>query len=110
VADELGLTVTVCHYPTGCSKWNPIEHRLFSEISKTWAGCPLRSFALVAHYISMTTTQTGLAVRAHLVPTTYATGVRVTTTDMATLNIEPHTTCPQWNYTIRPRPTPPTRG
>ncbi|WP_240695858.1 ISAzo13 family transposase [Candidatus Chloroploca sp. Khr17] len=110
VADGLGLTVTVCHYPTGASKWNPIEHRLFSEISKTWAGCPLRSFALIAHSIATTTTQTGLAVRAHLVTTIYATGVRVTTAEMATLNIESHTTCPQWNDTIRPRPKPPSEG
>jgi hypothetical protein len=106
LADGLGLTVTVCHYPTGASKWNPIEHRLFSQISRTWAGCPLRSFDLVAHYIADTTTQTGLAVRAYLVPTTYATGITVTDAEMAVLNIQPHTTCPQWNYTIRPRTTP----
>ena len=90
VADGLGLTVTVCHYPTGASKWNPIEHRLFSEISKTWAGCPLRSFALVAHYIATTATQTGLVVQAHLVPPTYVTGVTVTAAEMARLNLELH--------------------
>jgi hypothetical protein len=94
LADGLGLTVTVCHYPTGASKWNPIEHRLFSEISKTWAGCPLRSFELVAHYIANTTTQTGLKVRAHLVPTTYLRGIRVTDTEMARLNIQWHAVCP----------------
>jgi hypothetical protein len=106
LADGLGLTVTVCHYPTGASKWNPIEHRLFSQISRTWAGCPLRSFDLVAHYSADTTTQTGLAVRAYLVPTTYATGITVADAEMALLNIQPHTTCPQWNYTIRPRTAP----
>ena len=104
IADALGLTVTVCHYPTGTSKWNPIEHRLFSEISKTWAGCPLRSFALVQHYIAQTTTHTGLKVQAFLVLTSYATGIRVTDEEMALLNIQPHTICPQWNYTIAPRP------
>jgi hypothetical protein len=106
LADALGLTVTVCQYPTGASKWNPIAHRLFSEISKTWAGCPLRSFDLVAHYSATTTTQTGLAVRAYLVPTTYATGIAVTDAEMARLNIQTHAVCPQWNYTIRPRVPP----
>ena len=106
LADGLGLTVTVCHYPVGASKWNPIEHRLFSQISKTWAGCPLRSFELVAHYIADTTTQTGLKVRAHLVPTTYIRGVTVTDAEMAMLNIQLHAVCPQWNYTIRPRISP----
>jgi len=106
LADGLGLTVTVCHYPTGASKWNPIEHRLFSEISKTWAGCPLRSFEVLAHYIADTSTQTGLKVRAHLVPTTYLRGVSVTDAEMARLNIQLHAVCPQWNYTICPRVPP----
>lgn len=103
LADALGLTITVCHYPTGTSKWNPIEHRLFSEISKTWAGCPLRSFALVRQYIGETTTQTGLRVQAHLVLTTYETGRKVSDEELATLKIHPHSICPQWNYTIYPR-------
>jgi hypothetical protein len=103
IADSFGLTVTVCHYPTGTSKWNPIEHRLFSEISKTWQGCPLRSFALVLHYLECTTTQTGLRVRAHLMTTNYATGEKVSDAEMAMLNIRYHKVCPQWNYTIRPR-------
>lgn len=110
LADALGLTVTVCPYPTGASKWNPIEHRLFSEISKTWAGCPLRSFALVAHSIATTSTQTGLVVRAHLITTIYAPGVTVTAADMAALNIAFHSVCPQWNDTIRPRPAPHSEG
>ena len=77
VADRFGLTVTVCHYPTGCSKWNPIEHRLFSEVSKTWAGCPLRSWELILQYISETKTETGLTVRAVLVTQKYETGIKV---------------------------------
>jgi hypothetical protein len=105
VADALGLTVTVCHYPPGTSKWNPIEHRLFSEISKTWAGCPLRSFDLLLHYLETTTTQTGLRVRAHLVTTTYEKGEKVTNAEMAALHIQYHDVCPQWNYTIHPRLT-----
>jgi hypothetical protein len=104
VADRFGLTVTVCHYPTGASKWNPIEHRLFSEISKTWAGCPLRSFDLVLHYLHETRTATGLRVEAHLIPTMYATGVTIPDAVMATLAIQAHDVCPQWNYTIHPRP------
>jgi hypothetical protein len=104
LADGLGLTLTVCHYPPGTSKWNPIEHRLFSEISKTWAGCPLRSFELVLDYLRDTKTQTGLTVQAHLVTAPYPTGVKVPDAVMEALNIQAHDTCPQWNYTIRPRP------
>ncbi len=105
VADRFGLTVTVCHYPRGASKWNPVEHRLFSEISKTWAGCPLRSFEAVVDYIRDTCTHTGLRVEAHLVATRYAPGGNVPNAVMATLNIQAHDVCPQWNYTIRPRTT-----
>jgi len=104
VADRFGLSVTVCHYPSGASKWNPIEHRLFSEISKTWAGCPLRSFAGVVASLQDMRTQTGLEVTAHLVPTTYRTGAKVPDAVMTTLNIQAHVLCPQWNYTIHPRP------
>ena len=103
VADRFGLTVTVCHYPTGCSKWNPIEHRLFSEVSKTWAGCPLRSWELILQYISETKTETGLNVRAVLVTEKYETGIKVSDEVMDGLNLEYHAVCPQWNYTIRPR-------
>lgn len=106
LADALGLTVTVCHYPTGTSKWNPVEHRLFSEISKTWAGCPLRSFELMLNYIGQTTTQSGLKVRAHLITKTYETAVKVSDDDFTALDLRPHEICPQWNYTIYPRPKP----
>lgn len=103
VADSFDLIVTVCHYPTGASKWNPIEHRLFSEISKTWAGCPLRSFEAALSYIRETTTQSGLTVLAHLVTQTYVTGVKVPDREMESLNLLTHQVCPQWNYTIYPR-------
>jgi hypothetical protein len=103
IADAFGLEVTVCHYPTGTSKWNPIEHRLFSEVSKTWAGCPLRSFELVIDYIEQTTTQTGLTVSAHLVTQTYAHGVKVPDAEMDTLALTRHEVCPEWSYTISPR-------
>ena len=106
VADAFGLTVTVCHYPTGASKWNPIEHRLFSEISKTWAGCPLRSFDDVLRYIRDTNTQAGLTVQAHLVTQTYEKGVKAPDEVMAALSIHAHAVCPKWNYTIHPRSLP----
>ena len=103
IADAFGLTVTVCHYPTGTSKWNPIEHRMFSEISKTWAGCPLRTFDIMIGYINDTKTQTGLSVQAHLVTQTYETGVKVQEAEMEALAIEKRSVCPQWSYTISPR-------
>lgn len=103
VADVFGLTITVCHYPTGTSKWNPIEHRLFSEISKNWAGCPLRSFDELVHYIRETKTETGLTVQAQLVTKTYEKGVKVADQEMDQLSIQPHDVCPSWNYTISPR-------
>lgn len=103
LADRFGIEVTVCHYPTGCSKWNPIEHRLFSEISKTWAGCPLRSFESILQYLRDTRTQTGLRVVGHLVTQVYQKGIEVTDEVLAALNITYHAVCPQWNYTIRPR-------
>jgi hypothetical protein len=105
LCDRYGLAVTVCHYPTGCSKWNPIEHRLFGPISTTWAGQPLATWDTLLRYLRGTTTQTGLTVRAARHDGTYQTGERVSDADMATLNLERHTVCPTWNYTVRPRST-----
>ena len=106
LSDRLGLTVTVCHYPTGCSKWNPIEHRLFGSISVNWAGKPLRTWAGMLGYLRGTTTTTGLEVRADLQDGVYRTGERVSDAEMASLNLERHDVCPAWNYTFRPRPRP----
>lgn len=103
LSDRYGLTVMVCHYPTGCSKWNPIEHRLFSYISLNWAGCPLRSFDILLNYLRGTTTRAGLTVRATLVEGEYAKGQKVSDTQMEQLNIEYAEVCAQWNYTLRPR-------
>ena len=103
VADALNLAVTVCHYPTGASKWNPIEHRLFSQISKTWAGTPLTSYEVVLDGLRSTKTSTGLSVEATLFDTDYEKGLSVTDADMKLLMIEKHDICPNWNYTIRPR-------
>jgi Rhodopirellula transposase DDE domain len=103
LSDRLGLCVTVCHYPTGCSKWNPIEHRLFSQISLNWAGQPLRTLETMLGYIRDTTTTTGLRVTASLIEGVFQTGKRVTAAVMKTLHVEPHAICPRWNYTIHPR-------
>lgn len=103
LADRLGLEVTVCHYPTGTSKWNPVEHRLFGPISVNWAGKPLRTLETLLGYIRGTTTRTGLQVTAFLVAQVFAKGLKVSDETMAALNLERHDTCPNWNYTIRPR-------
>ena len=103
LCDRRGLTVTVCHYPTGCSKWNPIEHRLFGPISLNWAGTPLRTWDTILAYLRGTSTTTGLTVRAFLHDTLYEAGRSVTDAVMRTLNLEHHTLCPSWNYTLRPR-------
>jgi Rhodopirellula transposase DDE domain len=103
LCEDERLTVTVCHYPSGCSKWNPIEHRLFSHISLNWAGKPLRSFETVVRYIRGTTTNTGLQVSAALRRGGYETGERVSDEVMKQLPLEHHATCPAWNYTLRPR-------
>jgi hypothetical protein len=104
VSDRLGLHVTVCHYPTGCSKWNPIEHRLFSHISLNWVGQPLRTLETTLRSIRDTTTTTGLGGTASLLKGVYRTGKHVADAVMKTLSVEHHAVCPQWNYTIHPRP------
>lgn len=104
LADPYRLNVTVCHYPSGASKWNPIEHRLFSEISKNWKGQPLRSYETILNYIATTTTQTGLRVSAHLINQEYPKGVKISNAQYRTIALEPHTTQPLRNYTIQARP------
>lgn len=106
LADQLGLEVTVCHYPTGTSKWNPIEHRLFGPISTNWAGKPLLSFDFMLACIRGTDTDTGLKVDAFLVEKVYEKGIKVAKETMQALLIEWHSTCPRWNYTIKPRQAP----
>lgn len=103
IADALRLTVTVCHYPPGTSKWNPIEHRVFSEISKTWQGCPLVSFDAILDFLRQTKTHSGLTVQAYLVTQIYKTGVKVSDAVFDALNMQTHEVCPQWNYTLYPR-------
>jgi len=104
LANQLNLEVTVCHYPTGASKWNPIEHRLFGPISINWAGKPLRTFEGMLSLIRGTMNEAGLQVEAFLVDKVYEKGRKVSDEIMGTLNIERHSICPNWNYTIRPQP------
>jgi hypothetical protein len=106
LCDPFRLTVTVCHYPTGCSKWNPIEYRLFSQISKNWEGKPLRTLPIMLGYIRGTTTTTGLTVKSCLDEGIYRKGQKVTPEDVKKLNLEPHSIHPRWNYTIRPTQQP----
>ena len=101
--DTFGLRVRVAHYPPRASKWNPIEHRLFSFITKNWAGQPLVSFETMLNHIRTTRTTTGLTVRAVMLPGIYETGVEVTEEEMAALRIRRSRTLPRWNYSIHPR-------
>lgn len=96
-----GLTITVAHYPPGASKWNPIEHRLFSEISKNWAGRPLDSWKTLLRFIRTTTTKTGLEVKAYLLDRPYQK-VKITKAQIDALPITRHETLPKWNYTLSP--------
>jgi len=101
-ANHSGLAVTVCHYPTGASKWNPVEHRLLSQISRNWAGKPLRCLNTMLGYIRGTVTETGLRVRAWLNDKTYPTKVKVSDIQMKSLNLQRLSVCPNWSYAIRP--------
>ena len=101
-ADRTGLTITVCHYPPGTSKWNRIEHRLFSYIAKNWRGQPLVSLATVVNLIGRTTTNQGLRVRAEIDKRSYPKGVVVKDEQMERIDLSPHEFHGDWNYTIRP--------
>jgi hypothetical protein len=102
LADELKFPITVCHLPPGTSKWNKIEHRLFSFISINWRGKPLRSFRTIVELIAVTTTETGLTVRAELDEKKYPKGLKVSDAQLATVNMFPHDFHGEWNYTIAP--------
>lgn len=96
------ISVRVAHYPPGASKWNPIEHRFFSELSKNWAGRPLDSLETMVKYARTTSTSSGLRVQAHLVRKHYPKGVRIEDTQMEELSIQKNATFPKWNYLISP--------
>jgi hypothetical protein len=101
LAKMYGVHVTVCHYPPGTSKWNPIEHRLFAEISKNWAGQPLLSYETVLKHLRTTKTKTGLRVSARINRKAFCTGERVADKEMETISIEREDVFPNWNYTIK---------
>jgi len=103
LADQMGLSISVCHFPPGTSKWNKIEHRLFSFISSNWRGEPLRDYETIVHLISRTTTATGLKVTCRLDRRKYPIGRKVTDEEMKRVNLERQKFHGDWNYTIRPR-------
>jgi len=102
LADELKLPITVCHLPPGTSKWNKIEHRLFSFITINWRGKPLRSYRTIVELIAATTTDAGLKVRAELDENKYPKAVKIPDAQLAAVNISPHAFHGEWNYTISP--------
>jgi hypothetical protein len=100
LAGETGLDITVCHYPPGTSKWNRIEHRMFSFITMNWRGRPLTSLRIIIELISATTTATGLTIQAGYDPNWYPTKVKITNKQLAAVPLEPHEFHGEWNYTI----------
>jgi hypothetical protein len=102
-SDKFGVAVTVCHYPPGTSKWNKIEHRMFSFISLNWQGQPLISYETVVNLIGATRTKAGLRMKAKLDPKFYELGIKISDQQMEQLNLQPHKLHPAWNYTIGPR-------
>lgn len=106
LAAETGLTITVCHLPPGTSKWNKIEHRLFSHITLNWRGRPLTSREVIVQSIAATTTRTGLRVMAELDTNIYPTGVQIRDAEMASLPLTRHAFHGDWNYALHPQPRP----
>ena len=102
LAATIGVVITVCHMPPGTSKWNKIEHRLFSFITINWRGKPLTTYRTVVELIAATTTRTGLRVEADLDQGSYPTGAKVTNAQLAAVPLQPHDWHPDWNYTILP--------
>ena len=104
LASELDIEITVCHLPPGTSKWNKIEHRLFSFITQNWRGRPLLSYQTIVQLIAATNTDAGLTVRSELDTNTYPKGIKVADAEMDTLNLHRHDFHGDWNYTIKPHP------
>jgi hypothetical protein len=106
LANEWGLPITVCHYPPGTSKWNPIEHKMFSYVSINWRGRPLRTLDDAAQYIRATTTKSGLGIDAQIDTTIYKKEIKISKKELGTVNITKHDFHGEWNYTIFPQPPP----
>ena len=102
-ADETGLTIELCHYPPGTSKWNKIEHRLFCHITRNWQGVPLETHEIVVQLIGATKTDKGLEVHAWLDEATYEKSRKVSNADLATVRIKRNKFHGEWNYEIIPR-------
>ena len=102
LADETKLAISVCHFPPGTSKWNKIEHRLFSFISRNWRGRPLESLAVIVNLIGSTRTNSGLKVRCEIDQGRYPEGQHITDAQMATLDLRPDVFHGDWNYTLNP--------
>lgn len=100
ISERYGIRITVCHYPSGASKWNPIEHRLFSHISNNWQGEPLRDYERILEFIGSTRTTTGLRVNAILNEKFYERGIKVSDGQMSAIKMKAGNLLPQWNYTI----------
>lgn len=105
LANHTGLSITVCHFPPGTSKWNKIEHRFFSFIAMNWRGRPLLSLATIVNLISATKTKSGLLIRSEIDSGTYPQGVKISNAQMASLNLDRHDFHGDWNYTLRPQPS-----
>jgi hypothetical protein len=108
LADEMNLTIQVCHLPPGTSKWNKIEHRMFCHITNNWRGKPLISREVIVNLIGATTTDKGLQIRSQLDENTYAAGIKVSDQELAELAIERDDFHGEWNYRLRPRSPHPT--
>jgi transposase len=102
LANELGLELTICHFPPGTSKWNKIEHRMFCHITENWRGRPLISRAVIVNLIGSTTTTAGLTINAEVDTSSYPKGIKISDEEMATINIKMHKFHGEWNYTITP--------
>ena len=107
--DEIGIPITVCHLPPGTSKWNKIEHRLFSFITGNWRGKPLVSHQVIVQLIAATTTKAGLKVRCELDPNSYPAGIKVSDAELQAVNLRRHDFHGEWNYTLSPNPPAPKR-
>ena len=105
LTNEIGIPVTVCHYPPGPSKWNLIEHQMFSFISLNWQGVPLENYATVVNLIGATRTRKGLRVQVRLDRRDYELRQKIGDQQRAQVQLRPHETHPQWNYTILPEAT-----
>jgi DDE family transposase len=103
LANDLGLRISVCHFPPGTSKWNKIEHRMFCYVTKNWRGKPLRSRAIVVNLIGNTTTKAGLRIEAEMDTNVYKTGIKISNEELAEVRLEKASFHGEWNYTIAPR-------